>query len=87
MQIAALFDTFVNTVPLQGSRTVRTEEAVLLTLAQLRSANINNTKDGYTKVKKEEEEKEREEKQKRIEVMEFSDKELSEEESEEDEVE
>ena len=43
---AALFDAFVNTVPLQGSRTVRTEEAVLLTLAKLRSACINNTKDG-----------------------------------------
>ena len=40
-----LFDEFVNTVPLQGSRTVRTEEAVLLTLAKVRSACINNTKD------------------------------------------
>ena len=42
---SALFDAFINTVPLQGSRTVRTEEAVLLTLAKLRSACINNTKD------------------------------------------
>ncbi len=39
-----LFDCMVNTVPIQGSRTVRTEEAVLLSLAQMRSAFIANTK-------------------------------------------
>ncbi|GMH93744.1 hypothetical protein TrVE_jg12170 [Triparma verrucosa] len=80
-----LFDTFVNTVPLQGSRTVRSEEAILLTLAQLRSANINNTRDRLVESKREKEEKEREEKRKKIDGMEFSDKELSEEESDEDE--
>ena len=31
-----LFDLWVNTCPYQGSRTIRTEEAVLLTLARFR---------------------------------------------------
>ncbi|GMH71843.1 hypothetical protein TrLO_g12880 [Triparma laevis f. longispina] len=79
-----LFDTFINTVPLQGSRTVRSEEAILLTLAQLRSANINNTRDRYLESQRKKEEEEREEKRKKIDGMEFSDKELSEEESDDD---
>ncbi|CAG8793412.1 32972_t:CDS:2, partial [Racocetra persica] len=34
----ALFDLWINTCPGQGSRTIRTEEAVLITLATLRAA-------------------------------------------------
>ncbi|XP_059095661.1 putative methyltransferase C9orf114 [Tigriopus californicus] len=33
---ATLFDHYLNTCPLQGSRTIRTEEALLITLASLR---------------------------------------------------
>ena len=33
---AELFDLYVNVCPDQGSRTIRTEEAVLVTLASLR---------------------------------------------------
>lgn len=32
-----LFDLYLNTVPAQGSRTVRTEEAVLISLSALRA--------------------------------------------------
>jgi predicted SPOUT superfamily RNA methylase MTH1 len=34
----ALFDMWVNTCPTQGSRTIRTEEAVLISLARLQPA-------------------------------------------------
>lgn len=34
--ISLLFDLYVNTCPKQGSRTIRTEEAVLISLAELR---------------------------------------------------
>jgi len=44
---AELFDIYVNVCPNQGSRTIRTEEAVLVTMASLRSkivkANSGNT--------------------------------------------
>ena len=33
---ATLFDQYVNTCPTQGSRTIRTEEAILISLAALR---------------------------------------------------
>ncbi|CAG8699309.1 379_t:CDS:10, partial [Cetraspora pellucida] len=36
----ALFDLWINTCPGQGSRTIRTEEAVLITMATLRAAII-----------------------------------------------
>lgn len=39
---SALFDMWVNTCPGQGSRTIRTEEAVLITLARLRSHVLAN---------------------------------------------
>jgi len=32
-----VFDKYINTCPQQGSRTIRTEEAILLTLAELRT--------------------------------------------------
>lgn len=32
-----LFDHYINTLPEQGSRTIRTEEAILITLAALRT--------------------------------------------------
>lgn len=32
-----LFDHYVNTCPDQGSRTIRTEEAILISLAELRT--------------------------------------------------
>jgi len=34
---STLFDVYLNTCPNQGSRTIRTEEAILITLAELRS--------------------------------------------------
>lgn len=34
---ALLFDYYLNTCPDQGSRTIRTEEAILITLAELRT--------------------------------------------------
>ena len=37
-----LFDVWVNTCPFQGSRTIRTEEAVLLSLARLRPLILGN---------------------------------------------
>lgn len=39
---SALFDMWVNTCPGQGSRTIRTEEAVLITLARLRQHVLGN---------------------------------------------
>ena len=33
---SVLFDTYLNTCPKQGSRTIRTEEAILVSLAALR---------------------------------------------------
>lgn len=33
---ALIFDHYLNTLPKQGSKTIRTEEAVLVTLAALR---------------------------------------------------
>lgn len=36
-----LFDHYLNTCPLQGSRTIRTEEAVLISLAALRPKILN----------------------------------------------
>lgn len=39
---SALFDMWVNTCPGQGSRTIRTEEAVLITLARLRQHVLEN---------------------------------------------
>mmetsp|Transcript_32401 Transcript_32401/g.32701 ORF Transcript_32401/g.32701 Transcript_32401/m.32701 type:complete len:322 (-) Transcript_32401:254-1219(-) len=38
-----LFDVWVNTCPYQGSRTIRTEEAVMITLARLRPYLFRNT--------------------------------------------
>lgn len=40
-----LFNYYLNTLPEQGSRTIRTEEAVLITLAALRSKirRVNET--------------------------------------------
>ncbi|KAL8432836.1 hypothetical protein ACSSS7_004336 [Eimeria intestinalis] len=38
---SCLFDFFVNTCPLQASRTIRAEEALLVTLAALRQAGIH----------------------------------------------
>lgn len=34
---STLFDVYLNTCPNQGSRTIRTEEAIFITLAELRS--------------------------------------------------
>ncbi|CAN0243507.1 unnamed protein product, partial [Discosporangium mesarthrocarpum] len=42
-EACALFDAWVNTCPGQGSRTIRTEEAVLITLARLRSHVLGNS--------------------------------------------
>eukprot|EP00752_Nemacystus_decipiens_P003696 g3406.t1 len=42
---SALFDMWVNTCPGQGSRTIRTEEAVLITLARLRPHVLGNGAD------------------------------------------
>ncbi|CAM9482754.1 unnamed protein product, partial [Choristocarpus tenellus] len=42
-EASALFDAWVNTCPGQGSRTIRTEEAVLITLARLRSHVLGNS--------------------------------------------
>ncbi|KAL8444000.1 hypothetical protein Emed_006443 [Eimeria media] len=39
---SCLFDYFVNTCPLQASRTIRAEEALLVTLAALRQAGIHS---------------------------------------------
>lgn len=39
---SALFDMWVNTCPGQGSRTIRTEEAVLITLARMRAHVLRN---------------------------------------------
>ncbi|KAL8270054.1 hypothetical protein Esti_006004 [Eimeria stiedai] len=39
---STLFDFFVNTCPLQASRTIRAEEALLVTLAALRQAGIHS---------------------------------------------
>ena len=39
---SALFDMWANTCPGQGSRTIRTEEAVLITLARLRQHVLTN---------------------------------------------
>ena len=46
-----LFDLWVNTCPFQGSRTIRTEEAVLITLARFRPHIVWNG-DGGSKVTK-----------------------------------
>ena len=46
-----LFDLWVNTCPFQGSRTIRTEEAVLLTLARFRP-HIVSSGDSATKAPK-----------------------------------
>lgn len=35
--VSLLFDKYLNTCPSQGSRTIRTEEAILISLAQLKS--------------------------------------------------
>ena len=35
-EVELLFDYYVNTCPAQGSRTIRTEEAILVTLSALR---------------------------------------------------
>lgn len=41
---ALIFDHYINTAPGQGSRTIRTEEAVLVTLAALRpKLTLHNT--------------------------------------------
>lgn len=45
--VSLLFDSYINTCPQQGSRTIRTEEAVLITLSALASklqANSSNNK-------------------------------------------
>jgi len=42
-----LFDMWLNVCPLQGSRTIRTEEAVLLTLASLKGDMRKNTQRRY----------------------------------------
>lgn len=39
---ASLFDLYLNTCPLQGSRTIRTEEALLITMSLLRPCIQNN---------------------------------------------
>ena len=39
---ACLFDAFVNTCPLQTSRTIRAEEALLVTLSAMRQAGIHS---------------------------------------------
>lgn len=38
-----LFDHYLNTLPNQGSRTIRTEEAILISLAALRCKLLPNT--------------------------------------------
>ena len=35
-QVTDLFDKWINTVPSQGSRTIRTEEAILVSLSAMR---------------------------------------------------
>lgn len=46
-----LFDMWVNTCPFQGSRTVRTEEAVLLSLARIRQFVVKNKMPSATATK------------------------------------
>lgn len=36
--VTALFDTWINTCPNQGSRTIRTEEAILISMSYLQAA-------------------------------------------------
>ena len=76
-----LFDYFVNTLEFQGSRTVRTEEAIVATMSRLRGAMVNNTRRlaGGERVGVGEGGGEKKEKREKIE---FSDEEVSEEESE-----
>jgi len=45
-----LFDQWINTCPFQGSRTIRTEEAVLITLSRL-SPHLSNNKEEEVKSK------------------------------------
>lgn len=48
-QSKALFDTWLNTCPYQGSRTIRTEEAVLISLSQLSAPLIKAARSSVTK--------------------------------------
>ncbi|XP_075231537.1 28S rRNA (uridine-N(3))-methyltransferase [Lycorma delicatula] len=41
--VSLLFDMYVNTCPKQGSRTIRTEEAILISLAELRKLLFNDS--------------------------------------------
>jgi len=53
-QSKKLFDLWLNTCPFQGSRTIRTEEAVMISLAQLSSPLIKSAR--FTEMKQPEEE-------------------------------
>ena len=37
-EVGAMFDVYLNTCPKQGSRTIRTEEAILISMAYLQDA-------------------------------------------------
>ncbi len=74
-----LFDKWVNICPFQASRTIRSEEAVLITLAKL-SPKLSASAKNQAELSDEEEEEEPDE----VVPMKFSDNELSEESSEDD---
>ena len=78
-QSKKLFDMWLNTCPFQGSRTIRTEEAVLISLATLSPALVKASLDSQVQNEEEEEEVEVE-----IPEVEFSDDAPSEESSEEE---
>ena len=74
-----LFDKWVNICPLQASRTIRSEEAVLITLAKL-SSKLNAS----AKTRADSSDKEEEEEADEVVPMKFSDNELSEESSDDE---
>lgn len=75
----ALFDKWVNICPFQASRTIRSEEAVLITLAKL-SPKLTASARNHAESSDEEQEEERDE----VIPMKFSDNELSDESSDND---
>ena len=79
-----LFDVWVNTCPFQGSRTIRTEEAVLLSLARLRPHFLqNNESPGALELIKHDTSNEKKE-VKEVDPIEFSDESPSDESSDEE---
>jgi methyltransferase len=83
-QSRTLFDVWLNICPYQGSRTIRTEEAVMIGLAKLSPFLTKSALDKPFEVAKEEEEGEQVAMERQDDV-EFSDETPSEESSEEDE--